>query len=89
MGSLNIDSTGQFASVLLQAPSKSSFLAVAQTLVLIVTPASIGESAGFSASTVVSTLTSSILNEYAHFSFLLFHHLAHMRVLTKRRFLRK
>ncbi len=56
-----MDSTGQFASVLLQAPSSNSFLAVAQTLVLIVTPVSTGESAGFSASATASTLLSSIL----------------------------
>lgn len=61
IGSLNMDSTGQFASVLLQAPSSNSFLAVAQTLVLIVTPVSTGESAGFSASATASTLLSSIL----------------------------
>jgi hypothetical protein len=51
-----MDNTGQFASVLLQAPSSSSFLAVAQTLVLIVTPVSIGESTGFSASATASIL---------------------------------
>ena len=61
IGSLNMDSTGQFASVLLQDASNSSFLAFAETVVLMVTPLSMGESGGFSASATASTLTSSIL----------------------------
>ena len=61
IGSLNIDSTGQFASVLRQAASSSSFLAFAHTLVLTVTPNNNGESGDFSASATASSLTSSIL----------------------------
>lgn len=58
---MNIDSTGQFASVLRQAPSSNSFLAVAHTLVFTVTPVNTGESGDFSASATVSTFVSSIL----------------------------
>jgi hypothetical protein len=61
IGSLNTDSTGQFASVLRQALSRSSFLALAHTLVFTVTPVNAGESGDFSASATASTLVSSIL----------------------------
>jgi hypothetical protein len=61
IGSLNMDSTGQFASVLRQAASNSSFLAAAHTLVFTVTPVNTGESGDFSASATASTLMSSIL----------------------------
>lgn len=50
IGSLKIDSTGQFASVLLQAASKSSFLVFDETLTFMLTPVMIGESGDFSAS---------------------------------------
>ena len=42
IGSLKIDSTGQFASVLLQAASKSSFLVFDETLTFMLTPVMIG-----------------------------------------------
>ncbi len=56
VGSLKINYHGQFASVLLQAASRSSFLALEETFTFIVTPLTIGESGDLSASTVTSTL---------------------------------
>ena len=61
VGSLKINSTGQFASVLLQAASSSSFLASEEALTFIVTPLIIGESGDLSASTVTSTILSLML----------------------------
>ena len=58
---MKMDITGQFASVLLQAPSSSACLAFAETLTFIVTPVITGEVGSFSASTVTLTLFSSML----------------------------
>ncbi len=73
-----MDSTGQFASVLRQAASSSSFLAVAHTLVFTVTPVNTGESGDFSASATASTLVISILlcwhRKYSHCTICQGHH---------------
>lgn len=61
MGSVNILTTGQLASVLRQAASISSFLAFAATLTLIVTLSRSGELSGFSASVTTSMLSTSML----------------------------
>ena len=61
IGSLNMDTTGHIASVLLQAASSSCFLAFADTLTVIFTRVSFDESAGFSASVTASSSLSSIL----------------------------
>ena len=56
-----MDITGQFASVLRQAASNSSFLAVEEAFTFIVTPLMMGESGDLSASTVTSAILSLML----------------------------
>ncbi len=56
-----METTGQFASVLLHAASSSCFLAFAETLTLMFMPFSLGESGGFSASATTSSWVSLIL----------------------------
>ncbi len=59
--SSKMDTTGQFASVLLQTASIFCFLAFATTVTFMFTPVNFGESAGFSASAMAVTLLSSTL----------------------------